>query len=315
MVRTIWISVSRLILAGLLGGSVPSVASAHEEPAPEDQIACAQPDGWFAVEARDPRFVVFGEVHGTAESPRLIGDVLCGLAMRGKRVLLAIEFSSNHNAALQTAWQVEESDFREALRQGGWERRKDGVGSVAMLELVERAHRIKSQGSAIDIVAFNGARDGEQRDRFAHLEGQGPHEAAQAENIALAADAADYDIIIVLVGNFHAKKDRVTTGDATFETMASRLEQYGSVISLNNASAGGTSWNCQLRDDFEFVHGAPIPSDAMQCRAFPASGWPDLNLPPFIALDARGEAEPVFDGYFWLGQISASPPAFANAAE
>ena len=303
-----------LAIAGLFWISHSAPAFAKEEPAIEAQIACSAPDGWFGVEARDPRFVVFGEIHGTAQAPQLVSDVICALALREKRVLLAIEFSSVHDPALQEAWNASESDFRQALERGGWERRDDGVGSVAMLDLVVRAHSLKSRGAQIGIAAFNGARDDDQRERFADLPGQGPHEAAQAENIARAADAADYDAVIVLVGNFHAKKDTVTTGGATFETMASRLEQYGSVISLNNAGAGGTSWNCQAREGFEFIPGQPVPQGAIVCGSHPSGGSPDLGLDPFIALGPYTEsaANQAFDGYYWLGRTSASAPAFKD---
>jgi hypothetical protein len=303
-----------LAIAGSIWASHSALALPNEEPAIEEQLTCSAPDGWLGVEARGARFVVFGEIHGTAQAPQLVSDVICGLALREKRVLLAIEFSSVNDPALQEAWNATESGFRHALERGGWERRDDGVGSVAMRSLVERAHVLKSRGAQIDIVAFNGARDDDQRERFADLSGQGPHEAAQAENIANAADAADYDAVIVLVGNFHAKKDTVAVGNATFETMASRLEQYGSVISLNYASAGGTSWNCQAREDFEFIPGQPIPEGAIVCGSYSSGGSPDLGLEPFIALSPfpGRAATPMFDGYFWLGHTTASAPAFKD---
>ena len=60
---------------------------------------CQVPIGWNDVAARKPRFVVFGEVHGTRQAPAFIGDVACALAARGERILVAVEHSATENDA------------------------------------------------------------------------------------------------------------------------------------------------------------------------------------------------------------------------
>lgn len=271
---------------------------------------CTSPDGWHAVVQRDPKFVVFGESHGTREAPAFFGSLACSLATDGEVILIAIEFSPYHNDALQDAWNADEEDFDNLLLQAGWRGRRDGVGSEAMFEMVRDLHRLKKAGYAIDITAFSGAGSEDQREKFAHLPGQGPHEAAQAENVANAAEKRSYDRVLVLVGNLHAEKQPIDLGRGAFDPMAKRLGAYGSVLSLNVKYDAGTSWSCQLRADFDpKIDGSPTDAD-IECGPHPAGATGSFNRNAFIEVvdQTPDSAETGFDGFFWLGPITASPP-------
>jgi len=271
---------------------------------------CTSPEGWEALEKRDPDFVVFGETHGTREAPAFFGSLACSLARKGERLLVAIEFSSQHDAALQIAWNADETEFEKLALEAGWLGRRDGVGSEAMFAMVRDLHRLQQAGYVIDITAFNGARSDDQRARFADLPGQGPHEAAQAENIAIAARGGSYDRVLVLVGNLHAEKQPITLGDLTFDPMAMRLAEYGSVLSLDMRYGAGTSWNCQLRKDFDLKRGAQPGDIDIECASHQTKGNWSINHEPFIGLnEMTGDAIAAsFDGYFWVGPVTASPP-------
>lgn len=273
---------------------------------------CDLPPGWDEVDRRGTLYVVFGEIHGTAEAPALVGDVACGLAFRGDRLLVAIEQQASDDAALQAAWALPDERFAGALLRTGWAGRNDGVASRAMLALLVRLHRLRTGGRAIDVVTFNGERDPAQAARFAALPGQGPHEAEQAENIRLA-DGGRHDRVLVLTGNLHARKQPVTRGGATFEPMAMRLAPAGAVTTLNMADAGGTMWNCLLKPGVALPEGKPIPTDAIECGAHPTHGSADLRRPAFLGIGAAPgqDANPAFDGFFWVGRTTASPPAVA----
>lgn len=296
---------------------VPWLAGATMPAGPQGQASrqgastCAVPPGWSAVAARKTRFVIFGETHGTRESPAFVAATACGLAAKGERVLVAVEHNANHNDLLQAAWALPAAQFATELRRTGWEGRKDGVGSQAMFELLVRLHQLKDRGRRIDIVAFNGARDDEQRERFKHLPGQGPHEAAQAENIRRAAEARRYDHVLVLVGNLHARKQPVTRGKVSFEPMAMRLAPAAAITSLIMAGAGGTSWNCRLKPGAKLQPGQPLPPDSMDCGSHAVRAHADLGRPPFVGLGALpgSENDPAYDGFYWLGPVSGSPPA------
>lgn len=303
----------RLITCLLLGVALTACAKesglrASSVTLPNDE--CALPEGWQSISARDPDYVVFGETHGTREAPAFFYSIACSLARDGERLLVAIEFSPFYDQALQDAWNADAGQFESRLLQAGWRGRIDGVASEAMFEMVRGLHRLRQAGYSIDITAFNGAGDEEQRSRLANLPGQGPHEAAQAENIAAAAKARCYDRVLVLVGNLHAEKQTIELGNGAFDPMAKRLEAYGSVLSLDMRYGAGTSWSCRLRSDFDRAGASPPADSDIDCSVHQEKANGSFGPRPFVALtddpdDPRNEN---FDGFFWVGPIMASPP-------
>lgn len=273
-------------------------------------LGCEVPEGWAEVGALEPKYVVFGELHGTREGPGFVSETLCRLAEQGERLLLAVEHSASENDKLQAVWLLSTEEFKRALPSTGWVGRKDGVASEAMFELMARAHELKELGFPIDVVAFNGGRDAAQRAKWAHLPSQGPHEAAQAENIYTAGSAEAYDRVLVLVGNYHARKQPIDIGAGEFEPMAMRLAKLDKTVSLNMRYADGFAWNCLLRPEAEVEPGMPIPEEAIDCNNHPTSGYPDLKRSPFIQLDPvpSDRTSSDYDGFFWVGAISGSQP-------
>lgn len=273
---------------------------------------CSPPRRWTEVAARRTKYVVFGEVHGTRESPAFIGSLACGLASRGERLLIAIELDAIADPAIQSAWLLPEEQFDDALRATGWFKREDGVGSEAMFDLLQKLHRLSAHGSKIDVVAFNGFSDDEQRRRFGGLPGQGPHEAVQADNIRQASERGRYDHVLVLVGNLHARKTPVDDGRGPFKPMAMQLGPAEQVTSLKMRFSGGSMWNCVTNPNVTLVRGRPIPPDAMACGIHETRrSRVDLGFDAFVRLGAfPGEPpDPNYDGYYWLGQVNGSPPA------
>lgn len=275
--------------------------------------ACALPPGWDEIASRNTRYVVFGELHGTEQAPDMFGSVACALAGKGERVLVSLEIDSRENPALQSAWALPHDRFEAAIVRdlGIWKQGRDGRSSVAMLAMIVRLHAAKSHGAKIDVVAFNGARDEVQHARFASLPGQGPHDAAQAENIRLAADGGNYDRVLVLVGNVHARKRQVAGGDINFEPMAMKLAPAKQVTSRDMAYAAGTAWNCGFRAGFVPVPGKPPSSADIDCSARPTKGLTTVSGLPRLGIGSLQPAhvQGQYDGWFWVGPITASPPA------
>lgn len=297
--------IAPILLVPLLGAS----------PVPKPPL-CPPIEGLSSVvETAKGKFIVFGELHGTAQSPELFGTVACHLAKKYKQLLVAIELSSTDNDGLQVAWSGPHAGFAERLlvAMPEWNDRTDGVTSRAMLAMLQDLHRLKAEGARIDIVAFNGARDEAQRMRWKHLKGQGPHEAAQAENIRSAAGRGTYDHVLVLVGNFHAREVTVRSRTDEFEPMAMRLGSREDVLTLNMAYGAGTSWTCQAKGQ----PGKPITPADIECTAYSTRGNADADGPPRIGLGVPPGAGmkdewALYDGYFWTGAISASPPVTAE---
>lgn len=271
---------------------------------------CRTPTGWAAVEQRKPRYVIFGEWHGTAQSPAFVEQVACALVASGKTILLGIEFDAALDPQLQDVWAKPQAQFAEALRKVGWAGRRDGVASQAMFDMLVHLHALKDRGSPIAIVAFNGARDAEQERRFAALPGQGPHEAAQAENIALASRARFYNLTLVLVGSSHARLQPISIAGTSYAPMAMRLAATGSVISLQMKSAGGTAWNCQLRAGFSPASSQSVRTEDVVCASRPLAADPQPQPVHSIVLNHSTGA--AFDGAFWLAHVDGSPPAVAT---
>ena len=272
---------------------------------------CNPPPGWASIASRNTRFVVFGEIHGTEQGPAFVGDVACALAFQGERLLIAIEQDATSNSRLQQVWAVPDNRFGQALAEFWPKGRNDGVGSDAMANLLVRLHHLRAGGRAIDVVAFNGARDDAQVKRFAALPGQGPHEAEQADNIQ-SADDRRYDHVLVLTGNLHARKEPITDDGVTFEPMAMRLAPAAAVTTVNMMVSGGTMWNCLLRPGIDVAPGKSITPEMIDCGAHATrAGKSDLMRPAYMALGAAPgqKADTGFDGYFWVGKVTASPPA------
>jgi hypothetical protein len=302
------------VAAAMLGATLTAAHGSATPPSHASSLTCRVPQGWSAVAARKTRYVIFGEVHGTREGPAFVGATACGLAARGERLLVAVEQQATDNAALQAAWALPPARFPTALRQHGWSGRQDGIASEAMFALLVRLHQLKAKGRRIDVVAFNGVHDESQRARFKDLPGQGPHEAAQSENIRAAGEAKRYDHVLVLVGNLHARKQPITRNGVRYEPMAMRLAPGAAVTSLNMAGAAGTMWNCLLKPGVVLEPRKPLPDGALDCASHPAGGHPDLRRPPFVALGALpgSDPDPDYDGFFWVGRVSGSPPAVAK---
>lgn len=295
--------------AALAIASIPRAAAATE---------CELPEGWDSVAESGAHFVVFGEMHGTAQSPRFVGETICALAAKGERVLLGIEMEATADAALQEIWRDSDEGFAERLVRDmpGWAGRNDGVASRDMLAMLARLHTLRSNGAQIDVVAFNGFRDATQRKHFEDLPGQGPHEAAQADNILTASKARSYVHVILLVGSMHARGAPVQFQGKTYRPMRTYLDP-NDTISLRMTYAGGEAWNCQITGQPE--PGTSISSNDIDCSAHPAgdpwglSGASRIvigDLPPSDF--AFGDA---YDGYYFVKAITASPPAAADAAK
>jgi hypothetical protein len=182
---------------------------------------------------------------------------------------------------------------------------------MAMRVLLIGLHDLKTRGEPIAIVAFDGEREPGQRQRFANLPGQGPNEAMEADNIRRAADAGRYDRILVLVGNLHAAKAPVMRGGARFEPMAMRLAAAEEVISLGMVDGGGTAWGCQLKQGVRLEPSKPLPPGAMDCRSHPLREVYEMGPAPRAALGNPPSDQPLpfaYDGYIWVGPVTASPP-------
>lgn len=252
--------------------------AANAETAPQ---ACVPIPGWEQVLAREElRWIVIGELHGTAETPAIFADAVC-LAAQERRVVVALEVPSTDQPAID-AWLASDGGpaaraaFLKALL---WNMpMKDGRSSEAFLALFDRLRQMHAAGAVAGVVAFqdNSPADDPSGD-------QGPYEKRLA---AIVRDAAVPDgMVLVLVGNGHARKSEVIPGASDrkpFRPMAMHLPPETTLTLYAIGNGSGSAWNCQ----------------ADGCGVHDNSGPPE-------PMDRGVELGPVmdgaYDGMLWLG--------------
>ena len=226
--------------------------------------------------------IVIGEVHGTNEAPRAVGDVVAQLARLGP-VALALEIPRDIDRDLR-AYMASDGGpgAREALLRGAfWQRRpaqQDGRGSVAMFALIERMRVLRASGADVRIAAFDAA------------SGAGAvHERTLADQATLEMRAGQ--VLVVLTGNVHAIHYPGEAVPPRGESMAKMMPQP--VVTLVARGRGGSAWTC-IRRECGSHEGMAEYQDASR------DGRIDLHR-----IDG-------YDGEIFIGPVTASPPAAAR---
>jgi hypothetical protein len=240
------------------------------------------------------RALLLGEIHGSAEAPRLVGAAACAALGRGLPVTLALEIPREEEAALEEflGSAGEESDRRRLLATPFWQRTyQDGRSSQAMAALLGAARRLRAGSpsaprtvAALRVVLLDSAElQGRERDR--HM----------GERLAAAID--ERRVLIALVGNVHSRTSRGVPWDAAYEPagLIAAGRRPGTVLSVLLVSPPGTVWSC-------------TSADAASCGTRSLGGRAD-------AVAGRLELQPAprdgHDGTFGLQSLTASPPATA----
>ena len=217
------------------------------------------------------RIVWFGEMHGTEESPRFIGDAVC-LAAKRARVQLGLEVPHTEQALFDRY--VQGKADRAALLRGPFWEQVDGRTSHAMVGLLDRVRALRKAGAKIELVLFDNPLD--NRDE------------AMAQLVIQRRDAKA--IFVGLSGNIHSRKQRWRE---LVPLVAHLIAAKLPVTTFNVSSNGGTFWGCVGTDDHEPVCGVHDNHDDG-----PGKPW---TLGP-----ARDNAH---DGVYFVGKTTASPPA------
>lgn len=187
--------------------------------------------------SRPIRFLVVGERHGTVQTPRLFGDLVCDVARTGP-VNVFLELQSSSTAALQTY--VSSNGSPEARRaflgEQIWDPRfADGRNSQAMFDLVDALRRMKARGLDLAVYAT-------QPDDLT-LEPQFYDELARADLWAKLAAARPKALNMIFVGTAHAAlKDN---DDLGFLPAAAHLRPQD-VLAVGPADEGGAAWELDV---------------------------------------------------------------------
>jgi hypothetical protein len=229
------------------------------------------------------RYVLVGEVHGTAETPALFGDLVCAAHASGRPVVVGVEAADTEQGAIDRFMASDGGEAAKAafLQSPIWSSQiKDGRSSRAYFRLFERLRRYKQSGQIAEVVAIQAV---------GRTHSQTENNAMTADRISAAAERRPGAIELVLIGNVHASKGAFDFGTEHVVPAAADLPPQ-ETISLN-VIFGGEAWNCRVGSDCgPHQWGAP--------RAEPRSVRLDRPDPPR------------YDGAIYLGVPTiASPPA------
>lgn len=236
--------------------------------------------------ARPNAVILLGELHGTEQSPRFVGDLTCALARRGFPVTVALELPlelSSRLGRFVTDDRPNATDW-QAVFTNIWQ---DGRRSTAVAALIERLAAMRRAGADIELVSYApDALPAQERD--------------DGMSRALATLAGNQRLLIVLSGNYHNRLRAGTAISSQYRPAAfglARLIEPGRITSLDMGYDAGSAWLCS----------SPKPTDCGVRRigAHHPMAFGTISL--FDSLDAEG-----YSGRFGVGAISAAPPAITK---
>lgn len=236
--------------------------------------ACVPLEGFDA--AGWAQVVVFGDMHGTVQSPAVFGQAACLFAeqLGTERGVIGLELPESFNAyfsaigteSAETVWSRARSDVF-------WDEFRDGRHSAAMWSLVHQLIELSAQSQ--------GAL------RLEALERQ-PIDVEGASLLVDSMRSMGASRALVLIGNAHARMIRMQGQDS--EPFARNVANAGlGVISLNAQSGGGKAWWC-----------------APECAVHPFFAMPEKGGVK-IVLFPDGEAQP-WHGYYYVPEMTLSHP-------
>ena len=270
------ISQTILFLALLLATSAASA---------EDTV-CDVPARPLEIPDIEADVIFFGELHGNKETPEVFLAAICQyLELQEGALRVALEFPTNMQPSLDKfmASDGDSEAVQEFLSHPSWQRGlnlPDGRTSVAMLNLYKALRELRASNrrlvSITPIVGY-------WTDRQVRYFGTSS-DAIMAANITHLSQESDDDVVLVLVGNFHARL--APQESMSYLTPAASLVE-GDVASVLVLPESGESWNCQTA-----------------CQSWPVGEVTDLS-----AWENRIRAEGSYDYVLPIGRVSSSPPA------
>lgn len=241
--------------------------------------------------------LLLGELHGTKEVPAFVRTVACHVASAGVPVVVGLEVPREEQGPLRRYLKSDGSQqARASLTEGPFWRRphQDGRGSEAMVALVEGLRVLRTQGLHVSVFAYDAP--GQGSERAAHM----------AKRVLEVRKAAPRSQFVLLGGNVNARTVRGTEWDETFTPMGWHLVRAKQPVrSLDIRYSKGSAWNCTLGEGQKLSCGAApaVP---------PAARRNDKNIyrgpRAFVELTPEFKHEG-FDGVFYVGPLTASPPA------
>jgi hypothetical protein len=235
----------------------------------------------------DAPFLVLGDVHGTREVPEFVAAYLCTASGKGRKLTLALEFPSSEQRTIDTfmASDGRPEDVTRFTSAAIWHTpMQDGRTSAAMLRMYQSIRALRAGGADIKLVAIDDDVPQSQRDGI------------MADNLRTELRQSAGRQVVTLIGALHAIRNKGKRNAPDYESMVYKLADQGP-LSLTVGTAGGTAWVCQGNRP-DTCHATAWNIN----RVNPAPATPFTLVPPSAQ----------FDGLFYVGPTTASPPAIAR---
>lgn len=264
-------------------------------PLPAGAATSCKPISGVGLVLRAPGVFV-GDMHGTAEAPAFVKSLMCHLSRSRRPVLLALEYPSDQQHFLQDFLHSRAANpARTLLASPFWSRpTQDGRTSRAMLQLLDWIRGRIASGARVRVVAFDRLPPG----ALSGTAGFNARDAAMA--VFLRQELARLgpgEFPIIFTGNVHARKTSglpfvdAPSGAANAEPLGYRLRDLG-YLHMNIASDGGSAWVC-----------------------FGTCGVHSFGkAKPVSAFTVRRSSDAAYDLEYFVGSLTASPPAISGVA-
>jgi len=272
--------------------------AAMTSPSDEVRQRCGEPVMGMEQVLVPGGVLLLGELPGTQEIPAFVGKLACYVASAGVPVMVGVELPHEVDEPLHRYLDSDGGrQARLALTENPiWRRpQQDGRTSEAIVALLDQVRTWRAQKLPISAFAFNAPGQGSERAE------------AMTRHVLHAREVAPDSTFLLLGGNVYMSTARGTPWDPDFTPLGWHLLQAGlPVRALDARYAKGTAWTCAL----------DVKDGSLSCDSHPA--FPPPPLPrkrviyrgprPFVQL-AEARTQEGFDGTYYVGPITASPPA------
>ena len=255
---------------------------------PSNSSAECLPDSVVPIQVREARIVALGEMHGTMEAQKFTGDLLCSLASHGRSIILGLEIPSSEQPQIDAyvAGGAEDNFLNSMASSPFWNQKfQNGLASSAMADLIKKVRALRAEGMRVRINAID------RKPKWYEL--WVTRDEIMAQNIQGVLIADPSASILFLAGNAHTKKTVGSPFNASYKS-AIHLIREKNLVTLLMQYTDGTAWYC--------FKGESI------CRPKTQKSYLRVTQTPKI-IELVPSLLPDYDGYFFVGAITASPPA------
>ncbi len=239
--------------------------------------------------------IMLGEMHGTDQAVEAFSGLVCAALEAGVPVKVGLEAEAWQGPEIDRLLNMsfDETEMIEAA-PAMWTT-EDGRSSLAIMGLLQDLSVWRASGHDIEVFAFDSTwQETADQEDFVLA-----RSAIMAERVDAAVAGFD-GAILLLTGEFHARKLPFDFGNQRYEPMASKVSARP-VLSLKMQYLAGEAW----------VHaGIEKPDGTYEDRVGPlklSAIAPEGSPQKAFVLEPSEDG--LFDGSYFTGPVTASPPA------